>query len=74
LMERFISLRPTTLLLPADYMHNIRMAPFMWQCEWVKSIGRVKWIEGSKVSGVDNYAWYKFDKDNTVPTLFFGRT
>ncbi len=74
LMEKFISLRPTILLLPADYMHNIRMAPFMWQCEWVKSIGRVRWVEGSKTTGVDNFAWFKFNKDNDQHTQFFGRT
>ncbi len=73
LMEKFISLRPTILLLPADYMHNIRMAPFMWQCEWVKSIGRVRWVEGSKTTGVDNFAWFKFNKNNDQHTQFFGR-
>jgi len=75
LMDKWISLRPTLLLLPADFMHNRRMKPYMDKCVWVQSIGRVKWIEGSKVSGVDNYAWYMFDnnKDVGTPTQFFGR-
>jgi hypothetical protein len=42
---------------------------------WVKSIGRVKWIEGSKMTGVDNFVWTMFDKNKDVDkaTLFFGR-
>lgn len=76
MMERWISLRPTLLLLPADFMHNRRVAPFLEKAVWIKSIGRVKWIEDSKASGVENYAWYMFDKNKDVgtPTLFFGRT
>lgn len=75
LMDRFISICPTILLLPADYMHNQRMKPYMQQCVGVKSIGRVKWIEGSKATGVDNYAWYYFDKNKPMdePTSFIAR-
>lgn len=75
LMDRWLSLRPTLLLLPADFMHNKRMTSYLDRCRWIKSIGRVKWIEGSKVSGVDNYAWYMFDNNKDVgqPTLFLGR-
>lgn len=76
LMDKWISLRPTILLLPADFMHNKRFSPFLEKCRWISSIGRVKWIEGSKVAGVDNYAWYMFDnnKDGDQAPLFFGRT
>jgi hypothetical protein len=74
LMDKFISLRKTVLLLPADYMHNIRMKKYMDMCERVVSIGRVKWIEDSKVAGVDNYVWMFFDKDHVGPTKFYGRT
>lgn len=73
LMDKWISLRPTILLLPADFMHNQRMAPYMEKCEWVKSVGRVKWIEDSKSGGMENFVWMCFNKDNTTPTLFFGR-
>lgn len=76
MMDLWISLRPTLLLLPADFMHNKRMNPYIEKCKWIKSIGRVKWIEDSKVSGVDNFAWYLFDNNKDVgePTLFIGRT
>ena len=76
MMERWIALRPTLLLLPADFMHNKRVAPFLEKAVWIKSIGRVRWIEGSNTSGVENYVWALFDKNKDVgtPTLFIGRT
>ncbi len=75
LMDKFISLRPTILLLPADYMHNLRMKPYMEKCVWVKSIGRVKWQEGSKGVGMENSCWYMFDKNKPIdePTSFYAR-
>jgi len=57
------------LLLPADMMHNKRMAPHMDRCAKVVSVGRVKWF-GS--GGMENSAWYLF-----MPiyhkTIFYGR-
>lgn len=73
MLEKWIELRPTIVLLPADFMHNKRVAPLMRKCLWVKSIGRVKWIEGSKGAGVENFAWYCFVKGHTGPTHFYGR-
>ena len=76
LLDHWLTIAPTLLLLPADFMHNQRMTPYMEKCAWVVSIGRVKWIEGSKATGVDNYAWFMFDTkrdENSTPTFFFGR-
>lgn len=75
LMDKFISLRPIILLLPADYMHNLRMKPYMEKCIWFKSIGRVKWQEGSKGVGMENSCWYMFDKNKPIdePTSFYAR-
>jgi hypothetical protein len=39
----------------------------------IVSVGRVKWIEGSKNTGKDNCAWYLFDLKNKTATEFFGR-
>jgi len=72
IMDHLINLLPTWLLLPADYMHNVRMGPYMKQCNKVVSIGRLYWEE-NKVKGVDNYCWYSFDKDNRFVTEFVGR-
>ena len=75
LMDKFISLRPTILLLPADFMHNLRMKPYMEKCVWVKSVGRVKWQEESKGVGMENSCWYMFDKDKPIdePTSVYRR-
>lgn len=74
LMDKWINLKPTVLLLPADFIHNIRFAPYLKWCYLIKSIGRVKWIEDSKGSGVENYIWAFFRPDNVSPTEFVGRT
>jgi hypothetical protein len=72
IMDHLIILLPTWLLLPADYMHNVRMRPYMKQCEKVVSIGRLYWEE-NKVKGVDNYCWYHFNRDHEGKTEFVGR-
>ena len=73
IMDKFISLRPTVLLLPADFMHNQRFAPYMEKCYKVVSIGRVKWIEGSKMTSTENFCWYFFNNKSTKKTEFYGR-
>jgi hypothetical protein len=50
LITHLSNMAPTWLLLPADMMHNIRMAPHMAYCEKVVSVGRVKWF--------GNHIWY----------------
>lgn len=71
ILDHLPTLKPTWLLLPADYMHNVRMGPYMKRCEEVVSVGRLYW-ETNKKKGVDNYAWYKF-VDKPVETVFYGR-
>lgn len=53
--------RPTWLLFDADWMHTRQASELMLICHRVVSVGRVKWIEGSKHTGKDNCAWYLFD-------------
>lgn len=71
IIKHLASLAPTWLLLPADMMHNIRMAPHMAYCEKVVSVGRVKWF--GNTSGMENSAWYLFDKEHAGDTKFFAR-
>lgn len=73
LMDDWIARKETILLLPADYMHNKRFAPYLKHCYAIFSIGRVKWIADSKVAGVDNYAWYMFSPNEVENTKFYGR-
>lgn len=72
LTEHLISLRPTWLLIPSDYMHNKRMGSLMKRCEKVVSVGRVKWFSDSNATSTDNFCWYLFNKENTK-TIFYGR-
>lgn len=67
---------PTWLLLNADLMHNKRMGPHMKRCLTVVSVGRVRWIAGSKNTGMENCAWYLFvnpDHIGEIETVFYGR-
>jgi len=75
MLDSWIKLKPTVLLLPADFMHNLRFTPYLAYCHKIVSIGRIKWIEGSKTSGVENYAWYFFwpEKEMIENTRFYGR-
>jgi len=76
LMEMWMQMCPTWLLFDADWMHTKQSAILMTYCVKVVSVGRVKWIEGSKSVGKDNCAWYLFDiaKPSGTPTEFYGRT
>ena len=54
-------IRPTWLLIDAGWMHTKQSIPFMDYCLKIVSIGRVKWIEGSKHTGKDDCVWMHFD-------------
>jgi hypothetical protein len=71
ILDHLPTLAPTWLLLPADYMHNVRVGPYMAKCAKVVSVGRMYW-ENNKKKGVDNYAWYLFT-NNETETTFYGR-
>lgn len=72
MIEHFIKTAPTWLLLPSDKAYNVTFGPFMKYCSNIVAVGRVRWIEGSKMSSTDNYSWYKFEIKKTV-TKFYGR-
>jgi hypothetical protein len=64
---------PTWLLFDADWMHTKQSAPFMERCQKIISVGRVKWIPDSTMTGKDNCAWYLFMKERAAHTEFHGR-
>lgn len=72
LLDHLPAVKPTWLLLPGDYMFNVRMGPYMEKCETVIAIGRMYWLP-NKVKGVNNFAWYKFSKWKLGQTEFIGR-
>ena len=65
--------RPTWLLFDADWMHTKQSSDYIPVLKKIVSIGRVKWIEGSKSVGKDNCCWYFFDSKDDSETKFFGR-
>jgi len=77
MIDLFVSLKPTWLLLPADLMHNIYFGPYMDRCSKVVSVGRVCWFprEGKRVASTENFAWYFWEKGATddTETMFYGR-
>ena len=75
MLDHFITLKPTWLLLPADYMHNVYFGDAMGKCQRVVSVGRLKWIKGSKHTSVDNFCWYFWPQGSKhETTMFKGRT
>lgn len=68
---------PTWLLFDADWMHTKQAAPYLRWLKAIVSVGRVKWIPDSKMTGKDNCCWYLFNQDPQFaldfPACFYGR-
>ena len=73
LIYRLMRMAPCWLLFDADWMHTQQAQPFMPHCLAVVSVGRVRWIPGSKSTGKDNCAWYFFDGFRTGNTVFYNQ-
>ena len=73
LIEHFQRVAPTWLLLETDWASTLQAVPFLPSCSDIVTIGRVKWIEGSKYTGKDNHAWYRFDIRHTTGPVFHAR-
>lgn len=73
MISHFAAQRPTWLLFDADWMHTRQSTPFMPLLRKVVSVGRVRWIPGSKMTGKDNCAWHLFDAKAQGPAVFVGR-
>ena len=61
------------LLFDADWMHTKQAIPYLPRLRKVVSVGRVKWIPDSKMTGKDNCAWHYFTQPSDEPTVFYGR-
>lgn len=74
MIDHFISLKPTWLLLPADMMHNRYFSGYMKSCSRVISVGRIKWFKDSKHTSTDNFAWFYWPQGGApTGTIFFTR-
>lgn len=74
LIAHFQNIRPTWLLLDADWAHTQQAAPFLPHASDIVAVGRQKWIEGSKYTGKDNCAWYRFDARHSSGPVFHCRS
>lgn len=72
LIETFRRAKPTWLLHDANWLFTRQAAPYLPYARKIVAIGRVKWIEGSKMTGKDDAVWTCFE-DTPGPTFFFGR-
>ncbi|MBT1154337.1 hypothetical protein J1C56_01900 [Aminobacter anthyllidis] len=73
MIRHFQRMAPTWLLFDADWAHTGQSAPFMAQCSHIVSVGRLRWIEGTKHTGKDNVAWHRFHAQHHEGPRFVGR-
>lgn len=73
MIRHFQRIAPTWLLFDADWAHTNQAAPYLPQCSHIVSVGRVRWIPGSKHDGKDNAAWYRFHAQHVDGPRFIGQ-
>jgi hypothetical protein len=73
LIGRLPHIRPTWLLFDAGWMHTAQAANFLIYCHKIVSVGRVRWIENTDMSSMEDCCWYLFDRDTVESTAFFGK-
>lgn len=73
LIRHLAAHRPTWLLIDANWLFTKQAAPLLLICSKIVTIGRVKWIPDSKMTGKDDAIWANFDARLDGPTEFFGR-
>ena len=72
IIDHLSNLSPTWLLFDADWIHTKQSQPYQSRLKKIVSVGRVKWIPDSKMTGKDNCSWYLFDINNTQETVIVG--
>lgn len=73
LIDHLSAMLPTWLLFDADWMHTKQSSELIKRCSKIVSVGRVKWIPDSKMTGKENASWYLFDPGYNGGPHFFGR-
>ena len=73
-IEHFAPIVPTWLLLDANWIWTKQAKPYIDKyLTDIVTIGRLKWIPNTNMSGKDDCAWMRFSHDKKEPTRFFGR-
>ena len=77
MIEHFAKLKPTWLLFDADWAHTKQASELLYKyCTHIVSVGRLKWIPDTNMSGKDNCAWYRFhdqSEHENNQIRFYGR-
>jgi len=76
MIQTFSELRPTWVLFDSDWVQTVQATPYLERMVATVSIGRVKWIEDSTMTGKDNCQWHLFHPDArsiTKAPMHFGR-
>jgi hypothetical protein len=73
LIEHFTRILPTWLLIESDWAYTKQAGPFMPSCSDIVSVGRLRWIEGTTKSSMENFAWYRLDARHVVGPIFHAR-
>ncbi len=74
-IEHFANLVPTWMLLDANWAWTAQAAKYIERyCTDIVTIGRLKWIPDTNMTGKDDCAWFCFTKDkDKEPTYFYPR-
>ena len=70
LIGHFAHIQPTWLLIELDWACTKQAGLFMPSCSDIVSVGRLRWIEGTTMSGKQNFAWYRFDSRHVAGPIF----
>ena len=70
LIGHFARTLPTWLLLETDWASTKQAVPFMSMCSDIVSVRRLRWIEGTTMTGMQNFAWYRFDARHSAGPIF----
>jgi hypothetical protein len=73
LISHLSAQHPTWLLFDAAWKETKQSAPFINMCDMMAAVGRIRWIEGTKMDGKDDCTWYRFDARHTGGPRFVGR-
>lgn len=75
LIDHFLRLgKPTWLLFDSDWAFTGQAAPYLPHCSAIVSVGRLKWIPGSRHNGKDNCAWFHFLGAHDAGPRFYGKS
>ena len=69
--DRALRAHPADLAaVETDWASTKQAAPFMPLCSDIVSVGRLRWFEGTTMSGKQNFAWYRFDARHSAGPIF----